>query len=271
MPLISVVINVDTRPVRTEQTGMFSGVVSRDFLTDGIYNKIKFFQGFDKEVIVFVDEHEPLDEVTEKYLRSIVDTLVIRKHNKKFEDREDFAAFNDFNYISALAQARGKYVFHFDGDIAAFTPSQEPIQEMLLMLEHFDYVSYPSYWSPNPVHDESFDHWWVSTRFFCCKRSTLDFTEIIKCQLDYDYMFSKYPAKRACHWLEHALGLIAKYKGRGVFYPKIEIDKWLLFCWENYDSYALRRLNEQSYEEVREWVLKMGGLFYPNNLRMIAK
>lgn len=265
--LISCIINVDTRPERGEQVGMFGGVVSRDFLTDGVYNKIKFFDGFEKEVIVFVDEHQPIDEKTLDYLRSITDTLIIRKHNKKFEGSDNFEAFNDFNYINALSMARGEYIFHFDGDIAAFTPSQEPIKELMMLLEQYDYISYPSHWSPCPVYDESFDHWWVSTRFFCCKRKTIDISELIKCQLDYDYTFSRYPAKRQCHWVEHILGLHAKYNGKGVLYPKIEYDKWILFCWETYEPYILRRLNSQTYDEVKDWVTRRG-IDYPNNIRI---
>jgi len=40
---VSVVINVDTRNQRDEQTGLFNGVVNEDLLTDGIYNKIASF------------------------------------------------------------------------------------------------------------------------------------------------------------------------------------------------------------------------------------
>lgn len=46
MPLISIVINADTRigfeENNTVATKMFSGCVSEDFLTDGVINKIKF-------------------------------------------------------------------------------------------------------------------------------------------------------------------------------------------------------------------------------------
>ena len=265
MPYLSIVINVDTRPERNASEKMFNGVVDRDFLTDGVFNKIKFFDGFDKEVILYCDEHEPIDEKTLDYMRSMADTLIIRKHNKSFEDNPDYAGFNDMNYIQALAQARGKYVFHFDGDIAAFTSSMQPIHELIDLLETYDYVSYPSHWSPLPVIDNSFDHTWVSTRFFCCKRSTLDIGEILKCQLDYDYLFETYPAARKCHWVEHILGLIAKYKGNGVYYPKMEIDKWALCTWGSYEKYTLRRLNEMPYEGIIDFV-KNHPIVYPNDI-----
>lgn len=268
--LLSVVINADTRKgfmeESTQQDGMFSGCRSIDFLTDGIYNKIKFLEGFDKEIILFLDQHEELPEETLNYLRKLVDTLIIRKHNKTFQGVENFAGFNDLNYINALSMARGKYIFHFDQDCAAFTSSTEPIHELIKLLDTYDYISYPSANSPLPVEDKSFDHVWASTRFFACKRETIDISEIMKCQLDYDYCFSKYPANRKCHWLEHILGLTAKYNGKGVYYPPIEYDKWLLFCWENYNKWTLRRLNEQPYNEVKDWVLKCGGIRYPNNV-----
>jgi len=179
MPLISCIVNVDTRPENDNNQEMFKGVVSRDFLFEGVINKRNLFKGFDTEFIVFLDEHEPLDEKQIIELREVADTLIIRKHNKEFEDDKNYAAFNDMNYLNALSQARGKYIFHFDGDVAAFTISPEPIQEYIDLLQKYDYVSYPSMWSPNPVEDSSFGgKYWVSTRFFCCKRSTIDISEM---------------------------------------------------------------------------------------------
>lgn len=261
--LISCVINVDSRPENDTNTQMFNGVVSRDFLVEGIINKKNIFKDFDTEIIVYLDMHEYVDEKTLDSMRNLADTLIIRKHNKRFEDIKDFAAFNDFNYIQALSQARGKYIFHFDGDVAAFTISPEPINEIINLLETYDYISYPSYWSPNPVEDASFENrYWISTRFFACKRSTLDFTEIIKCQLDYDYWKEKYKRPRLCHWTEHILHDLSK---KGVYYPPIEFDKFILFTWENYHKYTLQRLNNHSFEEVRKWV-ETKIFHYPNNL-----
>lgn len=252
---ISCVINLDTREENSVNEKMFSGVVDRDFLTDSVYNKIKLFDGFSKEIIVFVDEHEPIDEKIISAMRSMADTLIIRKHDKRFEDINELPAFNDFNYIQAISQCRGKYIFHFDGDVAAFTSSPEPIIEYIDLLEKFDYVSYPSMWSPNPVEDESFGgKYWASTRFFCCKRSTFDISELIKCQLDYDYWKTTYPVPRLCHWLEHLISSIAWNKGNGVYYPPVDFSRFILFTWSNYHKYTLQRLNHQSFEEVRQWV-----------------
>jgi len=257
MTEISVVINCDTRGERNQQTGLFNGVVNDDFLTDGVFNKIAFFKGFDIETIVFIDEHNPVDEKTLSYLRSICDTVVVRKHTHEEK-------FNDNNYISALSLARGKYVAHFDQDVAAFTRGKESVEYMMGLLEQYDYISYPSYWSPNPVHDVNYDYWWCSTRFFMCKKETLDFTEIKKCLFDGDYLYGKYPASVRNQWLEHILGLIAKYNGKGVYYPPIQTQNYTIFTWERYETYTLRRLNEFTYDQIFEWH-GSHPIFYPNN------
>ena len=257
---ISIVINADTRPQRDTFGGSnLMGVCNSDFLIDGVINKQKFFIGFDIETILFIDEHLPLDSNTLMRLKAITDTLVIRKHT-------EWNLYNDDYYIQALEMARGDYIFHFDQDTAAFTSSQEPINYLIGLLEQYDYVSYPSHWSPIAITDDSFDYVWASTRFFCCKRETLDFTEIRKWLGDYDYAYSKYPASRKCHWMEHCLGLLAKYNGKGVFYPKIQYDKYLVFCWGAYKNGMLNELNNMPYQEVMMYVLNRGGIHYPNDL-----
>lgn len=258
---ISIVINCDTRENKNEQTGLFQGVCNEDFLTDGIFNKIKFFDGFDIETIVWIDEHLPVPEKTVEYLRSLVDCLVIRKHSHEEK-------FNDNNYVSALALARGEIVCHFDQDVSAFSSSKESVQEMIELLEYNDYVSYPSHWTPNPTHDPNYDYYWCSTRFFMCKRSTLDLTEIKKCLSDSDYLYGKYPASVRNPWTEHVLALISKYTGKGVYYPPVNLDKLAIFTWDNYENYTLRRLNQFSYDQIKEFINSKGGIYYPNNVRI---
>jgi len=259
---VSVVVNVDSRPENGTNKEMFNGCVNRDFLVDGLINKRNLFKGFDFELICFLDEHEPVDDKTISHMREVCDTLIIRKHDKRFEDIDNFAAFNDFNYIQALSQCRGKYVFHFDGDVAAFTESPEPIREIINKLEEVKFVSYPSIWSPYPVEDSSFEgYFWISTRFFACKRSSLDLTEIIKCQLDYDYWKEKYPRARLCHWLEHIL----LQKKEDVYYPPLNFERFILYTWNNYEKYILQRLNNQTFEEVNAWVCSKD-FHYPNDL-----
>lgn len=258
---ISLCINCDTRPQRDNQDGLFAGVVNSDFLTDGIRNKQLFFNGFDIETIVFIDEHLRVPSGTLKYLYSICDTVVVRKHTNEEK-------FNDNNYIAALALCRGDIICHVDQDTNCFTSSPLYVHTLINSLENFDYISYCSQWSPNPVVDHNYDYWWVSTRFFMCKRETLDFTEIKKCLVDSDYLYSKYPASVRNPWTEHILGLTAKYNGKGVFYPPHEIDAYTIFTWENYEQWTLRRLNELPYEEVKNWVIEKGGIFYPNHVKI---
>jgi hypothetical protein len=148
MTLISIVINCDTRAgfTNSESTAnaMFNGCRSVDFLLDGIRNKVKFFDGFEKEVILFVDEHEVIPEKIVSEIRFMVNTLIIRKHDKKFGDIQNYASFNDLNYLSALFMARGQIIAHFDQDCAAFTQDKESVQEMIKMLDDYKFISYPS-------------------------------------------------------------------------------------------------------------------------------
>ena len=87
-----------------------------------------------------------------------------------------------------------------------------------------------------------------------------------RCLGDYDYAFETYPASRKCGWTEHYLGLISKYKGKGVYYPPIQYHKMMIFSWGSYEKYILKRLNYQSYQEVKDWVLSKGGILYPNDV-----
>lgn len=256
MPLISLVINTDSRSQNDLADTMFNGTVNLDYLTDGVRNKQLFLKGFDFETIVFIDKHNEIPQITLDYLREVCDVLVIRKHTSETN-------FNDKNYIEALNMARGKYVMHFDQDTNAFTSSMQPIQDMINGLEVYDYISYPSHWSPLPVHDESFDHVWASTRFFMCKRETLDFTELRWMMEDYDRCYEKYPINRKCFWLEHWLGQLAKYKGKGIIYPPINLETHAIFTWKTYEQWTLRRLNELSYEEIKQFINSKGGIQYP--------
>ncbi len=262
-PYISLCINLDSRPERDSFGGNnLTGVVSRDFLDTAVFNKIKFFDRFDIETIVFIDKHEEIPEETLSYLYKICDTVCIRKHTHEEK-------FNDANYLAALQLARGKYICHMDSDLSAFSSSKECVQELIYYLETYDFVSYPTTFSPNPDNNPNYNYWWCSTRFFICKRETLNITEIEKCLADSEYLYGKYPASIRNPWLEHCLGLISKYTtGRGTFYPPLDYNKLLIFCWDNYEKWTLRRLNEQNYDEVRQWVLQHGGIFYPNQVRI---
>jgi len=257
--LISLIISCDTRNENLSFGGEnLKGVVSLDFLDSGIFNKIKFLDGFEKEVIVCIDEHNPIPEETLKYIRSVSDCVLISKHTSE-------PKFNDNNYVRALSLASGNIVIKIDQDTACFTNSKEYVQELIDLLETYTYISYPSIFSPNPDVNDNYDYWWCSTRFMMYKRESLDLTELRKCLDDMDYLYNKYPASIRNPWTEHIIGLMAKYNGKGVYYPPIQQDKGLIFSWARYDNYILRRLNEYTYEQVKEWVAARG-IVYPNDI-----
>lgn len=255
---ISCVINLDTRTSKDTNDGLFNGVVNSDFLDEGVFNKVKFLEGFDYEIICYVDEHNPVTEKQLESLREYAHTLVIRKHTTE-------PNFNDFNYIRALSLASGDIIMHFDQDVCAFRRSKEAVEDFIKLLDTCDFVSYPSLSSPLPAHDESFDHVWVSTRFFMCKRESLDLKEIEKCQRDYDYWLKTYPVKRACHWFEHLTGSIAKYRNQSVYYPPLNIDNLFIFTWGKYERYTLQRLNNYTYDEFINWQ-HSHPFYYPNDI-----
>jgi hypothetical protein len=271
MTFISIVINADTRAgfqdAESTATTMFNGCRSQDFLLAGVQNKINFFRDFpDKEVILFVDEHLPIPEDVLRNIRGMVDTLVVRKHDKRFGDMKEYNKFNDLNYLTALQLARGKYIAHFDQDCSAFTRNDFAPHMMIDLLGQFDYVSYPSHWSPRAVDDSSYNYDWVSTRYFMCKRETIDFTEIQKCLLSDEYLYGKYPASQRNGWTEHVLGILAKYNGKGVYYPKVDLDNYAIFCWNRYISGVLPKLNMMHYDEIKNYINHCGNIVYPADI-----
>lgn len=256
---VSIVINADTRPQNDTFGGSnMLGCVNEDFLTAGIKNKIKLFDGFEKEVIVVIDEHQELDMGYVRFLNRWCDMVCMRKHTNENN-------FNDWNYIRGLQMASGDVIVHFDQDVAAFARNKGSVEQLLSLLNTNEFVSYPSYWSPLPVIDNSFDHTWVSTRFFMCKRESLDIPEIIKCQKDYDYWCEKYPVARRCHWIEHIVGSIAKYRNQKILYPPLHPD-YTIFSWDKYVGGVLPALNEMTYDQVINYINWCGGIHYPVDL-----
>lgn len=258
MPYLSILINIDTRPENNTFGGEnLKGCSNSDFWTHGIFNKIKNFEGFDKEIIVIIDEHNPIPDEDLKYIRSLVDCVVIRKHT-------DEKSFNDYTYLRTLNMVTGNVIIHFDQDTNMFSSSHEEVDKFIDLVNQYDFVSYPSHHSPLPVHDDSFNHIWCSTRYFMCKKSALDLPEIEKC-FNYDYWTNKYPVNRKCPWMEHWIGSIAKYRNQSVYYPPMDLDNISIFSWGSYSKYTLMRLNEMSYDKVKEWVLS-NGIHYPNDV-----
>lgn len=261
--MISVIINVDTRPPRGEHNGLFAGTVSRDFLVDGLINRIKFFKGFDCEFIVFIDEHQKVDALTLDTLREHADTIVLSKHSKHYRGNDPFGPFNDINYLRAFAMARGDTICHFDQDVAAFTSSPNEIAALIHLVESGQkkFVSLPSPCSPHPVHDDSFQNkWWASTRFFICKREAIDLTALEHCIRDPQWAYDVFGTPpRQCPWTEHFLALMNDFS---VYYPPIELDKWAVFPWAKYTQGALAKLNQMPYGDIAKRLHESGGLPY---------
>lgn len=253
---ISLVINVDTRPQNDVFGGTnLMGVVNEDFLTEGVKNKIKFFDGFDIEVIVYVDEHLHLSTTMAGFIRSLCDLIVVRKHTNE-------PSFNCYNYLRGLQMASGDIICHVDQDTACFTTSPEPIHNLIKLLDEHAFVSYPSYWSPKPVHDESFgNRTWASTRFFLCKRETLQFDILRACIDEPEWAYGIFgDSPRRCNWLEHFLTLT---NNDDCFYPPLDTYNYMVFCWDKYVQGTLEKLNNSTYEEVCDFVNQCGGIHYP--------
>lgn len=264
---ISIVINADTRPgceaEKTTQGLMAEGTRSYDYITHGINNKIIFFEGHGIEINLFIDIHQPVPEVIKQKFMPICDNVFFHIHSKYHSDMDYYPKWLDINLLQALYMARGEYIVHFDGDAAAFRGNISPVSEWLDLLDSgkYTYISYPSSWSPLPAIDPDFDYSWASTRFFICRRSALDFTEIEKCLRDADYLYGKYgDRKRRCPWLEHILGLTCE--NNKVFYPPMS-DHYTIFTWSSYTTGLYEHLQRLPFNEVAEYVNRQGGVKYP--------
>lgn len=281
MPKISVVINLDTRPARNHiSPGNLAGTSSADFLTDGVENKINFFKGFDVEILLYVDQHLRVpDNVLDKWMNwmelGLIHGYTINKHREFYYDMDYCPKHVDLNFIQAMMLSRGDFLVHFDGDTVAFRDEDvtciESMMQTLRYNEEVNFISYPSFLSPDPVHDVNFDYWWASTRFFMCERRLLDenYSEIMRCLLDSDYLFGKYGDKtQKCPWLEHILGMVCGNNKHTVFYPPMS-DHYTIFAWAQYIRGLLFRLNRLPFWVVKNYILHCGGIQYPNDVYAI--
>lgn len=260
MPYISLVINCDTRTENNTFGGEnLTGVVNQDFLTDSILQKQKFLEGYNFETIVFIDKHNEIPETTLKYLDKIADIVCIRKHT-------DELRFNDWNYYRALSLCTGKIIIPADQDSNMYRGDKSYVDELISHLDNYKFVSYPSHWTPAPVHDETFkSQWWCSTRFFMCYRESLKLDLLYNCIENPGWLHDKYgESARRCDWTEHFLTKINDYS---VYYPPVELHKGAIFSWATYDKYTIQRLNEMPYEYVKQWILHRGGIQYPVDVK----
>ena len=263
--MISLVINCDTRPgselsasaIGDFGTGSLQGVRSFDLLTEGIRNKNKFFSGHDIETIVSIDLHMPIPENVQQELDMMVESGEITKLIIKSQDKQRHK-WNDYIYINALKEAEGDYIVHFDGDVAAFCKDSYPIiDQYLTWLDNgYKYIC-----QPTQITDHGMLH--ASTRFFICKRETLDLDEIERC-LDDNYRRTTH-GDRHCPCLEHILGLLVN--DREVLYPEADNDNYCIFSWISYHQGVLAKLKNSGYSKVYDYVFNIcGGLHGASDL-----
>jgi len=159
--------------------------------------------------------------------------------------------WNDRLYQRALSHATGDYIAHFDGDAAAFRRPEFPL--ITKYLEWLD-NGYKYICQQTPLEDWQHGMWWASTRFFICKRETLDLREAYNCLHD-PYRIEKYGDKH-CPCFEHIIALIA---GGPVLYPPCDNDNFVVVNWVNYYRGVLGKLNAMSYDEIAKYIFETCG------------
>lgn len=253
--MISVVLNCDTRPNAGAEVsttgdsgpGSLQGVRSYDFLVDGVRNKLQFFSGYDVELILAVDEHEPLPdsvraEIHEMVKRKEIDVFVMHPHERTSR------FWYDKITVAALKLATGDYVAHFDQDCAAF---RDP--NCWIVTDYIKWLDESWHFICQPTTMTLAEHkmYWASTRFFICKRETLDFEKLDEACSNPDKRFAKYGHAPA---LEHVLGRMG-----GVLYPPFTPDDYLIWSWSRYHKGVLPALNRMPFKDVRDYMLNTCG------------
>lgn len=269
MSKLSVCINVDSRPgVESESTrfvGHNEGCRAWDFLTHGVANKRRFFDGFDFEVIVYIDETVTIPDDILRKVRDLADCVVIRKHFTTYRGVDQCGWSNDIRYLQCLAMATGDLVVHFDADTMAFARDKAVVERLVALTDQWRFASYFSPWSPRPVDDASFGKYtWASTRFFICKREWLCFDDLERSLRTPEWAYEKYGhPPRKCPWLEHHISMLNE---DSVIYPPRDDENILIWCWRSYVSGVIEKLNLRSFDEVRAYVKMCGEITYPNDL-----
>jgi hypothetical protein len=252
--MISVVINCDNREgyknnkshVGEFGVGSLQGVRSIDLLTEGVKNKMNYFRGYDTQCILYIDKHESLSDELFNEISELVNyygnnsKLVIKEH-----DRNRYR-WNDYIILEALKLADGEYVAHFDQDCNAFrVDNSNIIDKYLFFLEQeYKYICQPS-----SLTFAEHGMFWASTRFFICKRETLDIP-LLENSMYSPFMGVHTPC------LEHILGVMA---GNGkVLYPPREDEKYIVFSWVKYYAGTLKKLNDMPQEEALKYVINLG-------------
>lgn len=258
IPRVSIVVNCDTRKgwldmftgIKDYGDSNLCGCRSSDFLLEGVQNKIRFFEGCELEVVLFVDVHEQIppeimDRITGMRERGEITKLILSSVDHSQH------RWNDRVFIEALRHATFDYVAHFDGDAAAFRRPRFPLIENYLrwLDEGYKFIC-----QQTPLSKEQHKMEHASTRFFLCKRETLDLDESERL-LDDRYRAQKYPGKHLpC--FEHILG---EMSGSTVFYPPSDNDNFVVVNWVHYWRGVLGRLNRMPYDDVKRYIFETCG------------
>lgn len=255
--MICVLINGDSRAgsdadvstVGDFGSGSLQGVRSFDLLTETVVMANNFFEGYSHEIILSIDEHEPLP----LHVRVKLDEFIRRGELKSyscFPRNRTRHRWNDWIYLDTfrLAPPEVDYIVHLDQDAVIFRdPNSDIVARYFKWLdEGYSYVCQP--------HNGGDPMWWASTRFFICKAATLDLDELERC-LDDGYKARKFEGKHLpC--VEHVLGAMA---GEGkVLYPEPEMEDYLIVNWASYRKGLLHQLNNLPYHDVMEYIEDCG-------------
>lgn len=262
--MISIVINADTRPPMDRETftvgddggqGSLHGCRSWDYLVDLPKAVHKFFEGHEHEVILYIDEHEKIPDTICHQWENLV---AYASSNDKMSHR-----WNDKLYLNSLAKAKGDYVVKMDQDACIFRdPSCDIVDRYLKWLDE----GYKFICQPTNLTKQQHGMWWASTRFFICKRETLDFESLWNAVDNPTGLFAKYSWSGPNHFpcLEHLLGVTAG--DNGVLYPPREDDNYLVFSWARYVKGTIKKLLDMTYSEAAKIVAQDWGLCGPNDV-----
>jgi hypothetical protein len=264
--MISLVYNLDTRKKFLDDKTVLDdngGCCSVDFMLEGLREKLEFLKPYELEVIVYIDKHENiphsvLARLEEMQFFDEIKHLIIKDHNAERYGKAYGKNNNDLIYAECLSLATGDYVIHFDADTLAYRADDcDVIGNHIKLLDKYKYISLPTPDSPycvdkdNPIM-KGLNYQWASTRYFICRREMLPSkNELIKC-FDNKYLKQHYGQAARPNCVEHILGVIA---GEGnVYYPKIELNKYIISSWGMYYKGTIEKLHKMNYKDVINYI-----------------
>ena len=142
------------------------------------------------------------------------------------------------------------YVVHLDQDTALFRDPRSKIVDKYLdwLDQGYAYVCQP-FNGGDPM-------WHASTRFFICKKGTLDLDEAEKIVNDRNHV-------PFCPAFEFVLGAMTG-KGR-VLYPEPKLDEYMVISWSRYYKGLLKKLAAMPYPEISK-LIQSWGIHGPNDV-----